>query len=228
MWVHQVCCCGLGLGPRLAAAATLLLMVMGCMPRRCFAFISVVSLVAALPGRAGGHFQPMPGAISGAVPGTAHADDSSGVVTGVMSDSDAGHPIPYGTVAIVGTERAVFADAEGRFRLGGLASGTYIVRARQIGYAPKDTTVQVAPAPMVTVVTFHMHRIPALLKVVRVEGRRSGRCVFTGIPDSTVDLPLARIFTQVGENVDRFRLLADEYPYRYRRVERNILRSDPG
>ena len=73
-----------------------------------------------------------------------------------------------------------------------------------------------------------MHRIPALLKLVRVEGRRSRRCVNTGIPDSTVDLPLARIFTQVRENVDRFRLLADAYPYRYRRVERNVLRSDPG
>jgi hypothetical protein len=198
------------------------------MSRSRSAFIGVLSLIAALPGRAGSHFQPVPSGMAAGASRTAHADDSSGVVTGVMSDSDADHPVPYGTVAIVGTERAVFADAEGRFRLGGLASGTYIVRARQIGYAPKDTTVQVAPAPTVTVVTFHMHRIPALLKVVRIEGRRSGRCVFTGIPDSTVDLPLARIFTQVRENVDRFRLLADAYPYRYRRVETNVLRSDPG
>jgi hypothetical protein len=198
------------------------------MSRSRSAFIGVLSLIAAFPGRAGSHFQPVPSGVAAGASWTAHADDSSGVVTGVMSDSDADHPVPYGTVAIVGTERAVFADAEGRFRLGGLASGTYIVRARQIGYAPKDTTVQVGAAPLVTVVTFHMHRIPALLKVVRVEGRRSGRCVVTGIPDSTADLPLARIFTQVRENVDRFRLLADAYPYRYRRVETNVLRSDPG
>ncbi len=50
----------------------------------------------------------------------------------------------------------------------------------------------------------------------------------TGIPDSSADLPLARIFTQVRENVHRFRLLADAYPYRDRRVERRVLRSDPG
>jgi Carboxypeptidase regulatory-like domain/TonB-dependent Receptor Plug Domain len=154
--------------------------------------------------------------------------DTAAVLAGTLVDADADRAVPYGTVALLGTEWAAFADANGAFRLGGLPAGTYIVRARQIGYTPKDTTVVIAPAPAITTLTFHMHRIPALLKLVKVEGHRSGRCVNTGIPDSTIDLPLARIFTQVGENVDRFRLLADAYPYRYRRVERNLLRSDPG
>ena len=155
--------------------------------------------------------------------------DSSAVLTGTLVDADADHPVPYGTVTLLGTDWAAFADANGAFRMGGFPAGTYIVRARQIGYAPKDTTVVIAPAPAITTVTFHMHRIPALLRLVKVEGHRSGRCTTnTGVPDSTADLPLARIFTQVRENADRFRLLADAYPYRYRRVERNILRSDPG
>ena len=155
--------------------------------------------------------------------------DSSGVLAGTLVDADGDRPVPYGTVTLPGTDWGAFADANGAFRLGGLPIGTYIVRARQIGYAPKDTTMVIGPAPTVTTLAIRMHRIPALLKVVRVEGRRSGRCVNnTGIPDSTINLPLARIFTQVSENVDRFRLLADAYPYRYRRVERNVLRSDPG
>ncbi len=155
--------------------------------------------------------------------------DSSAVLAGTLVDADADHPIPYGTVALLGTDWAAFADANGAFRLGGFPAGTYIVRARQIGYAPMDTTIVIAPAPAITTVTFRMHRIPALLRLVKVEGHRSGRCTTnTGVPDSTTDLPLARIFTQVRENVDRFRLLADEYPYRYRRVEKDLMRSDPG
>jgi hypothetical protein len=128
--------------------------------------------------------------------------DTAAVLAGTLVDADADRAVPYGTVALLGTEWAAFADANGAFRLGGLPAGTYIVRARQIGYTPKDTTVVIAPAPAITTLTFHMHRIPALLKLVKVEGHRSGRCVNTGIPDSTIDLPLARIFTHVGENVD--------------------------
>ena len=154
--------------------------------------------------------------------------DSSALLAGTLVDADGDRPVPYGTVTLLGTDWGAFADANGGFRLGGFPAGTYIVRARQIGYAPMDTTMVIGPAPEVTTLTMRMHRIPALLRLVKVEGRRSGRCVSTGIPDSTVNLPLARIFTQVRENVDRFRLLADAYPYRYRRVERNILRSDPG
>jgi hypothetical protein len=52
--------------------------------------------------------------------------------------------------------------------------------------------------------------------------------VVTGVPDSTVDPGLAAIFAQVRENVDRFRLLLDEYPFRYTREEQMVLRLDPG
>jgi len=156
------------------------------------------------------------------------AGDSSAVLTGTLVDVEGDRPVPYGTVTLVGTDWAAFADANGGFRLAGFPAGTYIVRARQIGYAPTDTTIMIASAPAITTLSFRMHRIPALLGLVKVQGHRSGRCVNTGIPDSTINLPLARIFTQVRENVDRFRLLADAYPYRYRRVERNVMRSDPG
>lgn len=181
--------------------------------------IGVISVVAAARVPAGIH---PPARWLGAIA------DTSAVLAGTLADADEDHVVPYGTVALLGTDWAAFADASGAFRLGGIRAGTYIVRARQIGYTPKDTTLVIAPSPAVTTLTVRMHRIPALLKLVKVEGHRSGRCVNTGIPDSTIDLPLARIFTQVGENVDRFRLLADAYPYSYRRVEKNFLRSEPG
>jgi hypothetical protein len=181
--------------------------------------IGLIPLIAAVHVPAGSPRPPSP---------PLRVTDSTGVLTGMLVDADEDHGVAYGTVALLGTDWAVFADARGAFRLNAVAAGTYIVRARQIGYTPKDTVIVIAPAPAVTTLTFRLHRIPALLKLVKVEGRRSGRCVSTGVPDSTSNLPLARIFTQVRENVDRFRLLADAYPYRYRWVEKNILRSDPG
>jgi hypothetical protein len=64
--------------------------------------------------------------------------------------------------------------------------------------------------------------------VVKVEGRRPKGCVATGVPDSTMDPGLAVIFAQVEENVARFRLLWDDYPFHYTRDRVILLRLDPG
>ena len=154
--------------------------------------------------------------------------DSSGTVTGVLVARDDGQPVQYGTVLVVETDQARFTDADGHFRITRLVPGTYTLRTRQIGYLPKDTTIRVDPAPVVTTVIMRMVRLPPLLGLVKVQGRRSKRCVATGIPDSAVDPNLAAIFTQVRENVDRFRLLVDQYPFRYAREERMVLRRYPG
>jgi hypothetical protein len=154
--------------------------------------------------------------------------DSSGVVTGRLVDATDSQPVPYGTVLVLGTGHASFADGTGTYRMARLSPGTYVLRARQIGYAPRDTTVQVAPAPSVTTVTMYLSRIPAILSLVTVEGRRSKGCTVTGIPDSASDPRLAAVMTQVQENVDRFRLLVEKYPFRYAREERMVLRLDPG
>jgi Carboxypeptidase regulatory-like domain len=153
--------------------------------------------------------------------------DSSGTLSGVLVGKEDGQPVPYGTVLLVETGEERFTDASGAFRLGGIVPGTYTVRARQIGYAPKDTTVQIAPAPAVTTVSIHLSRLPVILRVVRVKGHRSDKCVAAGIPDSTVDPALASLFTQVRENVDRYRLLMREYPFRYAREEQRFTRYDP-
>jgi hypothetical protein len=152
--------------------------------------------------------------------------DTSGIFTGVLTGSDDGQPVPYGTVLIVETGEERFTDANGAFRLSGIVPGTYSVRARQIGYAPRDTTVAIAPAPAVTSVTITLARLPVLLSTVRVQGHRSDKCVSPGIPDSAADPALARLFTQVGENVDRYRLLMQEYPFRFSREEQRYIRYD--
>jgi carboxypeptidase family protein len=153
--------------------------------------------------------------------------DSSGTLAGVLVGKEDGQPVPYGTVLIVETGEERFASASGAFRIAGLVPGTYTVRARQIGYAPKDTTVQIAPAPAVTTVSIQLTLLPVILRTVRVQGHQSDKCVTAGIPDSTVDPELASLFTQVRENVDRYRLLMREYPFRYAREEQRFTRYDP-
>ncbi len=153
--------------------------------------------------------------------------DSSGTLAGVLAGKEDGQPVPYGTVLLVETGEERFTDAAGAFRLGSIVPGTYTVRARQIGYAPKDTTVEIAPGPAVTTVAIKLAHLPVILSAVRVQGHQSDKCVAAGIPDSTVDPALATLFTQVRENVDRYRLLMREYPFRYAREEQRFNRYDP-
>jgi Carboxypeptidase regulatory-like domain len=168
-----------------------------------------------------GHLTLVPRSTQGAVA------DSSGVLAGTLIDGDDAQPVPYGTVTLLGTDVARFTDRSGRFRIARLPASAYKLRARQIGYAPVDTTVAVAAGSSSTV-TIRMHRVPALLRLVRVQGRRPKACVATGVPDSTVNPTLAAVFAQVRENVDRYTLLLDKYPFRYTHEERQVLRGNPG
>ena len=69
---------------------------------------------------------------------------------------------------------------------------------------------------------------PVRLPAVAVLGSHARGCGAPGAPDSAVDPALAGIFAQVRENADRFRMLLEAYPFRYRRLETVVLRSDPG
>lgn len=160
-------------------------------------------------------------------PGSAARSDSSGTLTGALVGTEDGLPVPYGLVRLVETGAAQFADSAGHFRIAGLVPGTYTLRARQIGYSPRDTTVRINPAPAETKVIVHLRRAPPVLGVVTIRDTAS-ECVAPGVPDSTVNPGLAAIFTQLRENVDRFRVLLDEYPFRFRREERFVVRFVPG
>jgi hypothetical protein len=154
------------------------------------------------------------------------AGDSSGTLTGVLTGRDDGQPVPYGTVLVVETGEERFADASGAFRLSGIVPGTYTVRARQIGYAPRDTIIEIAAAPAVTSVSITLARLPILLNTVRVQGHRPDKCVSAGIPDSVADPALAGLFAQLEENVDRYRLLMQQYPFQFSREEQRYTRYD--
>jgi hypothetical protein len=151
--------------------------------------------------------------------------DSSGVLAGRLLNADDDQPVAYGSVVLLGVARATFADVEGRFRFAHLAPGAYRVRGRQVGYSPKDTSITVAPGAAAAEVTLRL--VPVALRLPQVVVAGSKGCVSPGPPDSTTDPALAGVFAQLRENVDRFRILLDEYPFHYTRkdsllVKRNI------
>ena len=160
--------------------------------------------------------------------GSSVPGDSTGVLAGTIVDAASGRPVPYGTVLLIGTDRARFADSAGSFMLTRIAPGPYRLRARQIGYSPRDTAITVARGPSTTKVTLRLTRVAFTLAAIKVQGRRSNGCVAPGVPDSATNAVLAAIFAQVRENVDRVGMVLEEYPFHYTREELVILRNDPG
>jgi hypothetical protein len=155
-----------------------------------------------------------------AVPHSARAQSISGALVSAADNA----PVPFGTVTVGDSGQGRFTDATGQFFLGGLARGMYHIRARQIGFSPVDTTVAVADVPVRLVL--RLRRLAVALAAVRVTARRSDKCVATGIPDSAANPQLAGVFSQLTDNVDRYRILVDEYPFRYRREERRFIRLE--
>jgi hypothetical protein len=134
-------------------------------------------------------------------------------------------PVPYGTIAAENDTRGWFTNAAGRFVLP-RTNETYRLRARQIGFAPLDTTVRVAADTAHIVLRLQPLAIrPEAL----AHGARTERsCVATGIPNISVEPAIAAVFAMLRENGDRYQILLDRYPFRHRWQERRFIRVQSG
>jgi outer membrane receptor protein involved in Fe transport len=81
------------------------------------------------------------------VPSGAGAQDTSdqpvqrpGAITGVVVDQKQGQPLPGANVTIKGTTTGTTTDLNGRYRLGGLAPGTYDILFSFVGFQQKTVT----------------------------------------------------------------------------------------
>lgn len=164
-----------------------------------------------------------------AAPLSAQDSTAAGLLTGRVLYREGAAGVPYATVTLnPGNAGGIsrFADSTGAFTFVHLVPGAYKVRARQIGFTPFDTTVQVLPAPAVTTITLRLRHVVRLAQVT-VRAKAPRECTNPGVPDSTVDPALALVFSQMNENIVRMRILMTDYPYRYRRID-DYVERDPG
>jgi hypothetical protein len=143
-------------------------------------------------------------------------------LSGALVSATNGEPLAYGTVVVGDSGREWFTDPSGQFVLTHLPSGTYRMRARQIGFAPIDTMITVGDAPVHIVL--QLQPVALKLAVVRITAKAARECVTTGIPDSAISPQLASVFGQLRDNVDRYRILLDEYPFHFRREKHRFIR----
>jgi TonB-dependent starch-binding outer membrane protein SusC len=80
-----------------------------------------------------------------------------GSIAGSVRDATARTPLAGAAVVVVGTRLSAQTDGDGRYTIPGVPPGTYRLRARMLGFAPADTSVEVADGQQV-VVDFELQR----------------------------------------------------------------------
>lgn len=116
-----------------------------------------------------------------------------GVISGRVLDAMTEQPLVGANVIIVGTTLGAAADAEGRFRIEGLAPGTYVLRTTMVGYAPAITSDVVVTA--VKPASVEIRLMEMLIDVSTVEVVAAP---FRRMPEA----PLSN-FTQTSEEIRR-------------------------
>ena len=65
---------------------------------------------------------------------------ATGKISGIVSDQKTGETLIGVSVKIAGTTKGVGTDVEGRYTIGGLATGKYALQISYVGYSPKNVT----------------------------------------------------------------------------------------
>ena len=115
-----------------------------------------------------------------------------------------------------------FTGADGQFVLRDLKPGKVALSARHIGYAPFDTTIDVAAGDSLNV------RVELALITIKLPAVHSlaQRCAHPGEANANLSAELSVLFDQVKQNADRNRLLATSYPFEVV-IERKITKPEP-
>ena len=96
---------------------------------------------------------------------------STGVVQGTVTDGQE-RPLPGANVAVQGLQRGAATQADGSYRIDGLAPGEYTLRVSLVGFAAKTATVTIEAGETATL-NFTMSSDPMNLDEVVVTGQGS-------------------------------------------------------
>jgi hypothetical protein len=148
------------------------------------------------------------------------ARDSAGSIAGTVVAKESGTALPYSVVSVAALGRERFTNERGAFVLAGIPAGRVRLLVKHIGYSPATLVVDVRAGTTDTVHVV-LTRIAVELNRVTVEGL--GRCMSPGPPTAAADPAFAAVFEQLRENADRYRLLAESYPFAYSMERRSTI-----
>ncbi|GBD32418.1 hypothetical protein HRbin33_01383 [bacterium HR33] len=96
-----------------------------------------------------------------------------GTLVAVVKDSRNGELLVGAVIEVLGTEITAHTNRQGLARLAGIPPGVHRVRARRIGYRPKEHVVEVTAEPVQTLeLTLLLEPAPVQLAPVEVAGER--------------------------------------------------------
>lgn len=156
----------------------------------------------------------------GSLPGSAGSQGTA-VVYGIVRTAESGMAMPYSIVAIPSLSREQFTSDQGGFTLRELPAGRLTLRFRHIGFAPRDTAVELRAGDTLRF-DVALTRLAIRLDAMHV----TAAC--TTNQDAAANGALADLFEQVRQNAEQYRLLVRSHPFTRRMSVAEIIRTDDG
>ena len=145
-------------------------------------------------------------------PSTLLAQRATGRLTGTVHAAQTDAPLSYAVISIPELSVERFTSALGQFTLGALRTGTHAITIRRIGFTPWRGTVSIV-ADSTSTLNVQLEQLPQRLAAVAVRALAS--CKNPGRPDPVLQSETSSLVAQLRENADRYRLLAEQYPFSY-------------
>jgi hypothetical protein len=106
--------------------------------------------------------------------------DTTGKITGVVTDSETNEPLPGAVVELLGTTIGANTDNDGKYILKDVPVGTYSLQAKMMGYEPVTCTNIKSIMGLTTTINFKLKPTVMEVKGITVEAKRQ-----QVIPDAT-------------------------------------------
>ncbi|GAB2965391.1 TonB-dependent receptor [Hymenobacter coalescens] len=132
---------------------------------------------------------------------------STGVLTGTVRDRATQQLLPGVTVALEGTALGAATDEQGRFRLSGIPTGSYNVRASFVGYEPLLRANVSITSGNANIVSLELTPAAQQLGEVQVTANRAIRVATAETPLSVQRLNVEEIKSNPGGNFDISRVV---------------------
>ena len=133
------------------------------------------------------------------------------IFRGTVVRQDSTSPAPYSSVELVEAHARHFSDDAGHFSFR-VAPGRYHVLVRQLGFAARDTVVEISERAPPAELGVVMNAVT--IKLTDVTVRATQTCTSPGVDTAATPI-LGQFMADVRQNADRELLLRKSYPFEY-------------